>query len=31
MASGPTTLWQTDGETVTDFIIFGCQITADGN
>ena len=30
MASGPITSWQTDGETVSDFI-FGCsKITADG-
>ena len=32
MASGPITSWQTDGETVetvTDFIFFGSQITAD--
>ena len=28
MVSGPTTLWQT--ETVTDFILLGSQITADG-
>ena len=34
MASGPITSWQTDGETVetvTDFIVFGSQITADGD
>ena len=33
-ASGPITLWQIDGETmetVTDFILFGSKITADGN
>ena len=33
MASGPTTSWQTDGETVereTDFIFLGSKITADG-
>ena len=33
MASGPITLWQTEGETmeiVTDFIILGSKITADG-
>jgi len=33
MASGPITLWQTDGETVetvTDFIFLGSKITADG-
>ena len=32
MASGPVTLWQTDGETmetVTDFILGGSKITAD--
>ena len=29
MVSGPTTLWQT--ETVTDFILLGSQITADGD
>ena len=32
MASGPITLWQTDGETVetvTDFIFLGSKITAD--
>ena len=31
MASGPITLWQTDGETmktVTDFIFLDCKITA---
>ena len=31
MASGPITLWQTDGETVADFIIWGSKITADGD
>ena len=34
MASGPITLWQTDGETmetVTDFIFLGSRITADGD
>ena len=34
MASGPTTSWQTDGETietVTDFIFLGSKITADGD
>ena len=34
MASGPITSWQIDGEimeTVTDFIILGSKITADGN
>ena len=34
MASGPVTSWQIDGETmetVTDFILGGSQITADGD
>ena len=34
MASGPTTSWQTDGETVErviDFIFLGSKITADGD
>ena len=34
MASGPTTSWQIDGETmetVGDFIILGSKITADGD
>ena len=34
MASGPITLWQTDGETmetVTDFIFLGSKIAADGD
>ena len=34
MASGPITSWQIHGETVeivTDFILGGSQITADGN
>ena len=31
MASGPITLWQTDVETVTDFIFLGSKITADGD
>ena len=34
MASGPTTSWQIDGETmetVTDFILEGSKITADGD
>ena len=31
MASSPITSWQIDGETVTDFIFWGSQITADGN
>ena len=33
MASGPITSWQLDGETVetvSDFIFWGCKITADG-
>ena len=29
MASGPTTSWQIDGETVRDFIFGGSKITAD--
>ena len=34
IASGPTTSWQTDGETVErviDFIFLGSKITADGD
>ena len=31
MVSGPITSWQIDGETVTDFISGGSQITADGD
>ena len=31
MALGPITSWQIDGETVTDFILGGSKITADGN
>ena len=34
MASNPITSWQTDGETMetmTDFIILGFKITADGD
>ena len=31
MASGLTTLWQIDGETVADFIFSGSKITADGD
>ena len=31
MASGPITSWQTDGETVADFIFWGSKITADGD
>ena len=33
MASGPITLWEIDGETVetvTDFILGGSKVTADG-
>ena len=29
MASGPTTSWEIDGETVADFIFGGSKITAD--
>ena len=31
MASGPITSWQTDGETVADFIFLGSKINADGD
>ena len=31
MASGPITSWQTDGETVIDFISLCSKITADGD
>ena len=31
MASGPITSWQTDRETVIDFIFLGSKITADGH
>ena len=31
MASGPITLWEIDGETVTDFIFLDSKITADGD
>ena len=34
MASGPITLWERDGErveTVSDFILWGSKITADGD
>ena len=34
MASGPTTSWQIDGETMetmTDFIFLGSKITVDGD
>ena len=30
MASGPITSWELDGETVSDFILGGSKITADG-
>ena len=31
MASGPITSWEIDGETVSDFILGGSTITADGD
>ena len=31
MASSPTTSWEIDGETVSDFIFLGSKITADGD
>ena len=31
MVSGPITLWEIDGETVSDFIFLGSKITADGD
>ena len=31
IASDPITSWQIDGETVTDFILVGSKITADGD
>ena len=31
MASGPITSWQTDGETVSDFIFLGSKITEDSD
>ena len=31
MASSPITLWEIDGETVSDFILGGSKITADGD
>ena len=31
MASGPIPAWQIDGETVSDFILGGSKITADGD
>ena len=31
MESGPITSWQTDGETVANFVFLGSKITADGD
>ena len=31
MASNPTTSWETDGETVSDFLFWSSKITADGD
>ena len=31
MASGPTTSWEIDGETESDFIFLGSKITTDGD
>ena len=31
MTSGPITSWEIDGETVSDFILRGSKITADGD
>ena len=31
MASGPITSWEIDGETVSDYILGGSKITADGD
>ena len=31
MGSGPITSWQINGETVTDFILGGSKMTADGD
>ena len=31
MAPGPITSWQTDGETVAEFIFLGSKINADGD
>ena len=31
MASGPITSWQINGETVSEFIMGGSKITADGD
>ena len=30
MASGPITSWEIDGETVSDFVFLGSEVTADG-
>ena len=31
IASGPITSWEIDGEMVSDFIFWGCKMTADGD
>ena len=31
MTSGPITSWEIDGETVSDFVLGGSKITADGD
>ena len=31
MASGPITSWEIDGKTVSDFVLLGSKITADGD
>jgi len=31
IVSGPITAWQIDGETMSDFILGGSKITADGD
>ena len=31
LASGPITSWEIDGETMTDFMLGGSKITADGD
>ena len=31
MVSGPITSWEIDGETMSDFIVLGSKITADGD
>ena len=31
MASGPIISWEIDGETVSDFVVLGSKITADGD